>query len=638
MKTKLASLIGLLFALIFSSTACSKTFTAGKADLVYVFKQISENALTSDKPSAATEQTLRLLFLDKQFKKDPVYVITELDKQSSSSRDTALTTALCELSFLYAKRIEKKEWEQAAAYYAFSASKSTDFLLRNYQPSIGWGIDPSRSFLTGIYNASVSRLVELWGSHKHAWTEALELKTSESTLTIKVDAAGKELFAPEYFDSLDSSYNIKISGLRNHYREYGIGAPLVGIKSNVPDKPNYEPFQITPRVVVAVTAVLRFDPPDLHNPLHQQAQLRFYDPLRADSITTPFGNVPLASDFSTPFGMLLAQLRPLSNPFLRALSSDKYLDTIHLFMLDRYDPHKIPVVMVHGLFSEPATFVQMFNDLRGVKEIRDNYQFWFFAYPTGLPFLYTGAQLRKNLEEVRNQFDPQGTNCKFNNMVVVGHSMGGLLSKMLVQDPGNNLWNAIWSSTPEELRYSETDAEKELLQQMFLYKPVPYVRRAVFIATPHRGSDISTNFIGRLGSWLIDLPQFLTQTTANVLTLNQSKLKVDAKNYISKAPTSIDQLSPNAVVLKTTAELPISPEVAYHLIIGIRGAHEGPGSSDGVVRYESAHISGAESEKLVPANHSCLEHPLTIAEVKRILLEHQQKLGTCQPSLSGHGQ
>jgi pimeloyl-ACP methyl ester carboxylesterase len=620
---------GLMFlcAVLLFLSGCAKTYTAARTDVGAVFKQISENVLTSDKPSAVTAQTIRLLFLDQQFKQDPDAVLVDLNQRAKEDRDPSLVTALTELSYLHAKSQEKQDWEKAAAYYVSAAAHATDFLIRDYQPSIGWGIDPSRSFLTELYNASVARLVDLWEHGKRPWTETLELKTPSMTYGVAVQTSGAELFTPSYFESFQPSYNIKIEGLRNHYHDYGIGAPLVGTRSNLPSARDYQHFQTQPRIFAAVTAALHFEPQDSTSPQHRRAYLRFYDPLRVESVATAFGPVPLETDFSTPLGLLLSELRPPSSAFARALSSDKYLDWIQLFMLDRYDPNKIPVVMVHGLFSEPATFVQMFNDLRGVKEIRQHYQFWFFRYPTGLPFLYTGARLREDLEQIRAEFDPQGTSPGFDNMVVIGHSMGGLLSKMLVQDPGSKLWDAIWKTPPDKLNYPKGTSQKKLFEEMLLYKPLPYIHRAVFIATPHRGSDISTNFIGRLGSWLISLPTFLTQTTTDVFTLNHAQLNFDAGAFLSKAPTSIDQLSPKAVVLQTTSEIPMSSTVPYHLILGIRDAKQGPGSSDGVVRYESGHISGAISEKLVPANHSCLEHPLTILEVKRILLLHLQGLG-----------
>jgi hypothetical protein len=45
-------------------------------------------------------------------------------------------------------------------------------------------------------------------------------------------------------------------------------------------------------------------------------------------------------------------------------------------------------------------------------------------------------------------------------------------------------------------------------------------------------------------------------------------------------------------------------------------------SDDGVVEYESAHLDGVASNYIVPSGRSCQSNPLTIREVRRILIEH----------------
>jgi hypothetical protein len=66
--------------------------------------------------------------------------------------------------------------------------------------------------------------------------------------------------------------------------------------------------------------------------------------------------------------------------------------------------------------------------------------------------------------------------------------------------------------------------------------------------------------------------------------------------------------------------MPISPAVRYHSII----ANNTPGvpladSDDGLVPYRSAHLDGAESEKIIPFSHSVQETPQAILELRRIL-------------------
>ena len=53
-----------------------------------------------------------------------------------------------------------------------------------------------------------------------------------------------------------------------------------------------------------------------------------------------------------------------------------------------------------------------------------------------------------------------------------------------------------------------------------------------------------------------------------------------------------------------------------------QGNDQPPNGADGVVKYTSAHVDYAESEFIVRSGHSCQDNPLTIEEVRRILLEN----------------
>ena len=66
----------------------------------------------------------------------------------------------------------------------------------------------------------------------------------------------------------------------------------------------------------------------------------------------------------------------------------------------------MPVVMVHGLWSSPITWMEMYNDLRSDPQVRENYQFWFYLYPTGQPFWTSATQMREDLAMMRREVDP----------------------------------------------------------------------------------------------------------------------------------------------------------------------------------------------------------------------------------------
>ena len=130
-------------------------------------------------------------------------------------------------------------------------------------------------------------------------------------------------------------------------------------------------------------------------------------------------------------------------------------------MLEPYDPRKVPVLMVHGLWSSLITWMEMFNDLRGDTEIRDNYQFWFYLYPTGQPFWTTAAQLRQDLAHARKVLDPNRQAVALDKMVLVGHSMGGLVAKLQTVESGNDYWNLI-----SEEPFSELQTSGDLRRQL----------------------------------------------------------------------------------------------------------------------------------------------------------------------------
>jgi len=281
------------------------------------------------------------------------------------------------------------------------------------------------------------------------------------------------------------------------------------------------------------------------------------------------------------------------------------------------------VVMVHGLMSSSMTWIEMFNDLRGQPEIRDRYQFWFFSYPTGLPILYSSSILRENLLDVQQKLDPDSSNPNFNNMILVGHSMGGLLSRVMMQDSGDAYWDYVFAEPIDEIQIDE--ASRELLRQTLFFESIPFVQRVVFVSTPHRGSPIADSWYSSIASGMINLPGNLVNTSQSLFsdkaTLNQ-QVHQNTKKVKFR---SIDSLSATSPFTTVYNQIPVREDVVYHSIIGTRKDDAGPGSSDGVVPYESSHIDFAVSERLVHFNHGAHQHPDAIDEVKRILLMHLEE-------------
>jgi len=252
--------------------------------------------------------------------------------------------------------------------------------------------------------------------------------------------------------------------------------------------------------------------------------------------------------------------------------------------------------------------------------VRSRYEFWFFSYDTGAPIPWSAMLLRESLQRAVKILNPDGTDPGLQRMVVIGHSQGGLLTKMTVIDSGSRFWNLNFTRPLESLDVSPE--ARDLLQRTTFVKPLPFVRRVVFLATPHRGSQLT---VGRIAAWVagfIKAPFGLAAQLTDVVTRNRDALVLSSADSKPRVPTSLDQMNPRNPFLRTLASIPVAPGVAANSIIAVKGSGSVEDGEDGVVAYRSAHIDGVESELVVQSGHSLQDHPATVEEVRRILLLH----------------
>ena len=273
------------------------------------------------------------------------------------------------------------------------------------------------------------------------------------------------------------------------------------------------------------------------------------------------------------------------------------------------------MVLVHGTASSPARWAEMMNELVADPEIRQRYQIWFFTYNTGNPIAYSGALLREALQGTIDSLDPDGDDPALLRMVVIGHSQGGLLTRLAVIDSGDRFWKNLSDSPLEELAIEPETVE--LLRRAMFVKPVPAVTRVIFIATPHRGSFLAERRLGKLVSYFITRPTEIAKGMRDLMDDNADRM---ALRSFDEVPSSIDNMDPSNPFILTLAAIPIAEGVSVHSIIPVLDEPIEEGN-DGVVEYVSAHIEGV-SERIVRSGHSTQSHPQTIAEVRRILLEH----------------
>jgi pimeloyl-ACP methyl ester carboxylesterase len=330
-------------------------------------------------------------------------------------------------------------------------------------------------------------------------------------------------------------------------------------------------------------------------------------------VTVEGRDYPMAANFTGALAMTLAREKPQKLGFVRLLRPQEYASTFRVARLEPYNPNKSVVLVIHGLMDTPATWVPMINDLRSDEDIRRHYQFWFYSYPSGYPYPYSAMILRQELDSIEKKF-PLGR-----KMVLVGHSMGGCISRTLITDTGNKLWLEAFGKPPEQ---TEMPAEsKNLMKQAIILKHRPEVGRVIFMSAPLRGSDLASNWVGRIGSMLVKTPSKMITIGR---TLRESMTPDPAALKLKGFPNSVDTLAPNNRFVVAINKVPITPGIPYHSIIGDRGRGDTPKSSDGVVPYWSSHLDGARSEFIAPCNHGSPLNPQAIAEVHRILKQSIQ--------------
>ena len=450
------------------------------------------------------------------------------------------------------------------------------------------------------YNFAVAGL---FGAIREAkldpWTRPLRVGANgDLTLTGKWNRAKPEQNPALYEVIPTNELSFHGTYVKEHVIKDGIGAPLVAVRHLAAKQATV--LFTAPTIYYGATGLVEFK--------GSRCILSFKDPLASETVSVRGHTYPLAADFTASLALLLAHEKPQKLGFARLLRPEEYAATARVARMEPYNPNKSVVLVIHGLMDTPVTWVPLLNDLRADKDIRHNYQFWFYSYPSGYPYPYSAAILRRELDAIEKKFPLR------KKMVVIGHSMGGSISRTLITDTGNKLWIGAFGHSPAETAMPADS--KRLLEEAIIFKHRPEIGRVIFMSTPHRGSDLATSFVGRIGSMLVRTP---TKLLAVGVTMRRAMTADPAALQLRRLPNSVDTLAPNNRFVVGINSIPITRGIPYHSIIGDRGRGDTPNSSDGVVAYWSSHVDGAASERIVPSDHSSPLNPEAIAEVHRIL-------------------
>ena len=347
----------------------------------------------------------------------------------------------------------------------------------------------------------------------------------------------------------------------------------------------------------------------------RKCELSLVDPLSKEKVALDGRNYPLAADFQAPISMALSKVKVKKMEISGMFSPTKNEDSARLAM-QPYDPGKIPVLFIHGLGNSAGTWAPMIEHLRNNKTIRKRYQFWIFNYPTGLPYPTNADRLKTQLDEIR-KLHP-----KHKDIVIVAHSLGGNIARLLITDSGMKLWNMIYDKPPEMIPFS--DETRKLMSGMLIFKARPDISRVIFASASLGGSATATNFIGRLGVKIIGNPFAEDLITEEAFEYARPEIQALGRKHL---PNSVEILNPDNRFLNAVNALPIKPGIPYHTLAADRGKggnldHTEPVSTDGIVPYWSSHLAGAQSEVVIPSDHWSILHPMGMAEVQRILLKY----------------
>ena len=463
--------------------------------------------------------------------------------------------------------------------------------------------DPANATAVRDYDFAVGRVFQIIHDAKlDPWTKPLTVPGAKGDFVLTHKPDPRAEWNPTLYDFTPADeFDVHGKYVTERTTRDGIGAPIVAVERE-PNKNARQHFAPS-RIFYGVTVIAHFE--------GRRCVLTFEDPLAKETVSFYGRTVPLAADFTVPLAVMLQETDPKKHEISRVLNPEKFASTAAIQRLQPYDPNKTVVLVIHGLMDSQATWTPMINKLRGDPVIRKHYQFWFYSYPSGYPYPYSAAILREELDAVEKRFP------KLKPMVVIGHSMGGCISRLLLTDSGDQLWAKIFGKPPEQVPLSPHT--REYFKEELFFRHRSEIGHVIFIAAPLRGSDLASGWFGRLCAMLIRPVRIAAEASREMLhvtSVREDELKP------KRRANSVDTLSPKSRFVNAINTLPLAPGVPYDTIIGDRGRGDSPNSSDGVVPYWSSHMDGAQTEHIVPSDHSAHQNPQAIAQVLQILKKH----------------
>ncbi len=612
-KRRLVSM-GLALTVALGLSGCRHPIGADRVSGRASYQQLNQSALTGDRCSSHTETVLHRFDLEQEFRKTPATALLSLHEKALTDDRRDLLFALAELNFSHAQRLQRSVKpgapRQAPDYYLSAAIYAYIFLLGDGREPAPGPFDRRFRLACDLYNRAVAqgfatiavtnRTVRMEGGIRQLPAGPVDVKFLRDGFKWNLDEIEQFLPADEF----------ALRGLAVRDRLDGLGSPLIVVGKTL-DQTRF------PRRFPA-TVFLRV-PGDLKgwSAGRLAVSLELLSTYDQRSVHVAGREIPLEGDTTAPLAYSLNSDSLWAIALAQFFSAEEKIRS-GIYFPQPYQPGRIPVVFVHGTASSPVWWARMWNTLRTDSVLRERFQFWYFVYNSGSPLSISAAKLRAEINRKVQQLDPEGKDPALRNMVVIGHSQGGLLTKLTATDTQDRLWRAVSDKELDQLKLSPE--ERREVREYNYFDPLPSVKRVVFVSTPHRGSYLATSFVRKLAVRFIKLPDQVVKSSSRILSLqNPLALK---PGYQRRVPSSLDGMAPTNPWLLALADLPVAPQIKAHSIIALKGSAQPPDGSDGVVKYGSAHIPYAASEFIVRSRHSCQDKPAVIEETRRILLEH----------------
>lgn len=617
------------------------------------FSQRRADVLSSGHPSAATRETLNVLGLESGpcARRDEACILAlkEAAGVSDERRQAALAELWLEIADARAGDPDPAGDRTAAARteiarsiepWLEAARHAYAYLFLSGRPPGDRAFEDRQTQVRDYYSFAVAQAAErifraVQASPVDAW-QGPDRLLSLGKWSIDVDLSGIRI--PDGVDmpeELLAADSLSFDGIRTTYRRDGFGAemvavmhdPLAGTRAAGAPLPeatvspsSRRPFSEMP--TPALSVLFRFGGGSLDEAMQTSSlKVEIRDPYAHAYARLQGVEVPLSANFTAGYGLWLARSGFAAHAIRTALGRDGGLLGPHIYLMQPYDPGRRIILLIHGLASSPEAWVNVANEILGDEMLREKFQMWQVYYPTNMPLAWNRRAIEDAVTRTLDDLDPEGDDPASRGMVLIGHSMGGVLARLLVSSSGSAFTDALEKNGHARSGGKPSARFRNEASRVLEFEPLPGATRAIFLAAPHRGTQVAGSRVGRLASRIVRLPLTVLRGAGEALRA-LAGIGAPVGPGAGRAPNGIDNLREDDPFVRIAADLPISPGVRYHSIIAVRDDTAPlPEATDGLVPYLSAHLPGAQSEVVIESGHSVQERPEAILEIRKILHE-----------------